>query len=70
MLARLRNAASDATAAARAGARGLDILALSRLHAGPPGDAAGLLLGFAAWRPAELTEAVARLDAALREAAP
>ncbi|WP_187371525.1 PLP-dependent aminotransferase family protein [Methylobacterium oryzihabitans] len=68
VLARLRDGTADAAAAARAGARGLDVLALSRLHAGPPGDAAGLLLGFAAWRPAELTEAVARLDAALRDA--
>ncbi|MEH3146586.1 MAG: PLP-dependent aminotransferase family protein [Methylobacterium frigidaeris] len=69
-LATLRDGIADDRVASRAARRGLDVLPLSRLRLGPAGGATGLLLGFAAWRPGELTGAVARLDAAFREAGP
>ncbi|TNC12133.1 PLP-dependent aminotransferase family protein [Methylobacterium terricola] len=64
LLATLRDGGDDVAVAARAATRGLDVLPLSRLHAGPT-DRAGLLLGFASCRPQELDAAAMRLAEAL-----
>lgn len=64
LLATLRDGGDDAALAARAAHRGLDVLPLSRLHAGPT-DRSGLLLGFASCRPKELDGAAVRLAEAL-----